>query len=240
MPTAIEVKDLSVSYRMIKPLSLRSFAAHGGGRSSKFQALNGVSFSVEEGEILGIVGRNGGGKSTLLRVLAGIFSPDRGGYNLFGHSISLLAIGVGFEPNLTGRTNILLSGMLMGFSKQEIQARMEEIISFSELGSFIDKPVKTYSSGMYSKLAFSITAILETEIMMIDEVLSVGDMQFKNKSYAKMETLIMDEKRTALIVSHEIATIHKLCSRVLWLDKGEVKMIGKTAEVLEAYASHMG
>ena len=237
MPVAIEVNNLSVSYRMVKSMSLRKLIARGAWRNAKFQALKNVSFTVEEGEILGIIGANGGGKSTLLRVLGGIFSPDKGSYNLFGRRISLLAIGVGFERNLSGRTNIMLAGMLMGFTKQEIEAHMEQIIAFSELGDFIDKPVKTYSSGMYSRLAFSITANLETDIMMVDEVLSVGDLRFRKKANQRMEELITAERHTAIIVSHDSSNIRKLCNRVLWLDKGEVRMIGEPEEVLEAYAA---
>jgi ABC-type polysaccharide/polyol phosphate transport system ATPase subunit len=239
MANAIEVKNLSVSYRMVQPVSIRGLFKK-VSRNTRFQALNNISFTVRQGEILGVVGRNGGGKSTLLRTLGGIFSPDKGSIDLCNNSITLLAIGVGFVPDLTGRTNIFLSGLLMGFSKEIIEERIEEIIEFSELGSFIDKPVKTYSSGMYSKLAFSITAILETDIMMVDEVLSVGDIHFKHKSYKKMESLITDERRTAIIVSHEMATIRKLCDRVLWIDAGEIKQLGPTEEVWGEYVKFMG
>ena len=144
-----------------------------------------MSFNVPKGNILGIVGKNGSGKSTMLNAIAGIFAPDSGTIDLKGNSVSLLSIGVGFQRELTGRENIILSGMLLGFSEKAVRERMEEIIEFSELGKFIDAPVRTYSSGMYSKLAFSITAILETDIMLIDEVLSVGDARFKKKVITK-------------------------------------------------------
>ena len=165
-------------------------------KAEVFEAVRGVSFDVSKGEILGIIGKNGSGKSTLLRAIAGVFSPNRGTIDLKGHSVSLLSLGVGFKDTLTGRDNIFLSGMLLGFHKEQIREKEEAIIEFSELGKFIDMPVKTYSSGMYSKLAFAITSSLETDIMLVDEVLSVGDEHFKKKSMARMEELIGDKNRT--------------------------------------------
>lgn len=194
---------------------------------------------MREGEILGLVGKNGSGKSTILNAVAGIFAPNSGTIDLHGHSVSLLSIGVGFQRELSGRENIILSGMLLGFSEKQVRERMEEIIEFSELGEFIEAPVRTYSSGMYSKLAFSITAILETDIMLIDEVLSVGDAKFKKKSYNKMKELIEDENRTVIIVSHSAETIRKLCDRVLWIDAGEVRMFGETDVVMKEYEEFM-
>lgn len=183
---AIEVKDLKIRYRCVNKLSIRkSLFKLKKSKVETFEAIHGISFDVQEGEIMGIIGKNGSGKSTLLRAMAGIFSPDEGTIDLHGHTVSLLSIGVGFQKKLTGRENIILSGMLLGFSEKQVREKMDEIIEFSELGDFIDKPVKTYSSGMYSKLAFSITAVLKTEIMLIDEVLSVGDAKFKKKSYKK-------------------------------------------------------
>ena len=204
-----------------------------------FEALHGVSFNVKPGEIVGIIGKNGSGKSTMLRAIGGIFSADEGTIDLHGHSISLLSIGVGFQKKLTGRENIVLSGMVLGFEEDYIRERMNDIIEFSELGEFIDRPVKTYSSGMYSKLAFAITAILETEIILIDEVLSVGDAKFKKKSFKKMKSLISGENRTVLIVSHSIDTLQKLCTRVIWLHDGKLKMDGDPKEVLTAYDEFM-
>ena len=204
-----------------------------------YEALRGISFEVKKGEIMGIVGKNGSGKSTLLRAIAGIFSADSGSIELESDSVSLLSIGVGFQKKLSGRENIILSGMLLGFSEQEVRDKMDEIIKFANLGKFIDMPVKTYSSGMYSKLAFSITAVLETDIMLIDEVLSVGDAKFKKKSYKKMQELIMDENRTVVIVSHSTETLEKLCTSLLWLHEGEIKMQGDTKTVLDAYNEFM-
>ena len=214
--------------------SLKKFA-----KTEYFEAVKGVSFEVEKGQILGIVGKNGSGKSTLLRAIAGIFSPDEGSIDLHGHSVSLLSIGVGFTPALTGRENIFLSGTLLGFNHEQIQEKLDEIIEFSELGEFIDRPVKTYSSGMYSKLAFSITAILETEIMLIDEVLSVGDAKFKKKSYQKMKSLIEDRNRTVIIVSHSTETLQKLCDNILWIHDGEIKKMGKVEDILPEYNEFM-
>lgn len=237
---AIEVNDLRIRYRCLKRTSIKqSLFSLKKSEVEVFEAVKGVSFQVPKGEIMGIVGKNGSGKSTMLRAIAGIFSPDEGSIDLHGHSISLLSIGVGFQKRLSGRENIFLSGMLLGFSEEQIQGKLDEIIEFSELGKFIDKPVRTYSSGMYSKLAFSITAILETEIMLIDEVLSVGDAHFKKKSYAKMKELISNEDRTVIIVSHSTETLEKLCDSILWLHEGNMKMLGSTAEVLPLYNDYM-
>ena len=237
---AIEVKDLKITYKCVKSLSLRKSLFHlKKSKMEVYEALKGISFEVKKGEILGIVGKNGSGKSTLLRAIAGIFSADSGSIELESDSVSLLSIGVGFQKQLSGRENIILSGMLLGFSEQQVRDKMDEIIEFAGLGKFIDMPVKTYSSGMYSKLAFSITAVLETDIMLIDEVLSVGDAKFKKKSYKKMKELIMDENRTVVIVSHSTETLEKLCTSLLWLHEGEVRMQGDTKTVLEAYNDFM-
>ena len=237
---AIEVKDLKITYKCVKSLSMRKSLFH--LRKSKlevYEALRGISFEVKKGELMGLVGKNGSGKSTLLRAIAGIFSADSGSIELESDSVSLLSIGVGFQKKLSGRENIILSGMLLGFSEQEVRDKMDEIIEFANLGKFIDMPVKTYSSGMYSKLAFSITAVLETDIMLIDEVLSVGDAKFKKKSYKKMQELIMDENRTVVIVSHSTETLEKLCTSLLWLHEWEIKMQGDTKTVLDAYNEFM-
>lgn len=237
---AIEIKNLCISYRGLKSYSIKKSLLHfHRNKIDEFQAIRNVSFNVPKGNILGIVGKNGSGKSTMLNAIAGIFAPDSGTIDLKGNSVSLLSIGVGFQRELTGRENIILSGMLLGFSEKAVRERMEEIIEFSELGKFIDAPVRTYSSGMYSKLAFSITAILETDIMLIDEVLSVGDARFKKKSYNKMKQLISDENRTVVMVSHDTKTLDGLCDEILWLHDGEIKMYGNTKEVLEKYEEFM-
>ena len=173
--------------------------------------------------------------STLLRAMANIYSPDSGSIETFGNSVSLMAIGVGFVNSLSGRENIILSGLLMGLTREEIDRKMGEIIEFSELGDFIDEPVQSYSSGMHSKLAFAISSIMESDIMLVDETLSVGDRRFRRKSEAKMLSLIRDENKTVLIVSHNLSTLQELCSRVIWLDSGRIRMDGPTDEVLKAY-----
>ena len=237
---AIEVQNLCVNYRSLHSYSIKKHLLLGKKNKKEIcYAVQDVSFKVKKGEILGIVGKNGSGKSTMLRAIAGIFSPNSGTVDLHGHSISLLAIGIGFQKELSGRDNILLSGMLLGFTEAQIRERMQEIIEFSELESYIDAPVRTYSSGMYSKLAFSITAILETDIMLIDEVLSVGDAKFKKKSYKKMKELIMDKDRTVVIVSHDMKAVADLCDKVLWIHEGRLVEYGKTEEVLEKYEEFM-
>lgn len=237
---AIEVKDLVISYRNLKKTSIkRNLLKFQRQKAEDFIAVKGISFYVREGEILGIIGKNGSGKSTTLNALAGIFSPDSGTIDLKGHSISLLSIGVGFQREMSGRENIILSGMLLGFTEAQVREKEQEIIDFAGLGKFIDMPVRTYSSGMYSKLAFSITAILETDIMLIDEVLSVGDQKFKKKSYNKMKSLISHKDRTVVIVSHSLSTLEELCDTVMWMHDGEIKKIGKPKEVLDEYVEFM-
>ena len=237
---AIEVKDLVISYQNLKKTSIKKTLLHlKRQKPDRFVAVKGISFYVREGEILGIIGKNGSGKSTTLNALAGIFSPDSGSIDLNGHSISLLSIGVGFIREMTGRENITLSGMLLGFTEEQVKAKEQEIIDFAEIGEFIDMPVRTYSSGMYSKLAFSITAILETDIMLIDEVLSVGDQKFKKKSYEKMKSLISNKDRTVVIVSHSIETLKQLCDTVMWMHEGQIMRIGDPDEVLDEFVAFM-
>ena len=236
---AIEVKDVHVRYRSMKSFSLRKSLGQIRQRRDSYEALRGVSFTVPKGKIIGIIGKNGSGKSTLLKTIAGVFSPDEGTIDTFGNRLSLLAIGIGFQTTLSGYENIFLSGLLLGFTEKEIRARLPEIIEISELGDFIYKPVQTYSSGMHSKLAFSITAFLDTEIILIDEVLSVGDMSFREKSYAKMKEIISNKDKTVMIVSHSNASILELCDDVLWIHDGLVKEYGPAAEVVENYEGFM-
>ena len=236
---AIEVKDVHVVYRSMKSFSLRKSIGQIRQRRDCYEALKGVSFQVPKGKIIGIIGKNGSGKSTLLKTIAGVFSPDQGEINTFGNRLSLLAIGIGFQASLSGYENIFLSGLLLGFTEKEIRERLPEIIAFSELGDFIYKPVQSYSSGMYSKLAFSITAILDTEIILIDEVLSVGDINFREKSYEKMKEIIRDRDKTVMIVSHSNASIMELCDDVIWIHDGVVKEYGPAREVVEDYEGFM-
>lgn len=236
---ALEVSHVSIDYRNLKHMSLAKSLGKGNVKKADIiRAVNDISFTVNKGEILGIVGRNGSGKTTLLRSIAGIFQPDEGTIDTKGNRVSLMAIGIGFNPNNTGRENILKSGMLLGCKIDYVKEHIEEIIEFSELGDFIDRPVRTYSSGMYSKLSFAVTAILDTDIMLVDEVLSVGDEKFRKKSYNKMSELMVSD-RTVLIVSHSTDTLKTFCDRILWINDGKFVKIGKTEEVLEAYDEFM-
>ncbi|SCY08911.1 teichoic acid transport system ATP-binding protein [Lachnospiraceae bacterium XBB2008] len=236
---ALDVDHVSIDYRDLSHMRLaRSFSKGEVRKADVFRAVNDVSFSVKQGEILGIVGRNGSGKTTLLRSVAGIFQPDEGTIDTHGNRVSLMAIGIGFNANNTGRENILKSGMLLGCKLDYVKDRMDDIIEFSELGEFIDRPVRTYSSGMYSKLSFAVTAILDTDIMLVDEVLSVGDEHFRKKSFKKMEELMLSD-RTVLIVSHATNTLEQFCDQVLWINDGQFMMLGDTTEVLKAYDESM-
>lgn len=236
---ALDVSHVSIDYRDLSHMSLAKSLKSGEVKKTNIvRAVDDVSFSVNKGEILGIVGRNGSGKTTLLRSVAGIFQPDEGIINTYGNRVSLMAIGIGFNPYNTGRENILKSGMLLGCRLDYVKERMDEIIEFSELGDFIDRPVRTYSSGMYSKLSFSVTAILDTDIMLVDEVLSVGDEHFRKKSFKKMEQLMLSD-RTVLIVSHATDTLKKFCDNVLWINDGKFMMKGDTEKVLKEYDRSM-
>lgn len=236
---ALEVKDVCINYRILNNTSVQKSFLRKKVHNEVFEAVKHVSFQLEKGEILGIIGQNGSGKSTLLRSIAGVFAPNSGEIDLHDNSVSLMALGVGFKDSLSGRENIILSGMLLGFKEKEILEKMDEIVEFSELGEFINRPVRTYSSGMHSKLAFSITAMLETDIMLVDEVLSVGDERFKKKSLDRMKALINDKNRTVVIVSHSVQTLKELCNRVLWLHAGEVMRLGDPDTVLQEYGSFM-
>lgn len=236
---ALNAEHVSIDYRDISKMSLaKSFSKDEIKINPVVRAVNDISFTVKKGEILGIVGRNGSGKTTLLRSVAGIFQPDEGRIETYGNRVSLMAIGIGFNPNNTGRENIFKSGMLLGCDLDYIKDRLQEIIDFSELGEFIDRPVRTYSSGMYSKLSFAVTAILDTDIMLVDEVLSVGDEHFRKKSFKKMEDLMLSD-RTVLIVSHATNTLQQFCDRVLWINDGNFMMLDDAKRVLEAYDESM-
>jgi len=242
MDIALKVDKVSISYKNIKRFSIHQILKkkeHETEADMHFHAVKEVSLQIGKGEIVGLIGKNGSGKSTLLRSIAGIFQPDTGTINSYGNRVSLMAIGVGFKPDITGRENIITSGMLMGYTKEYILEKMEEIIEFSELGDFIDKPVRTYSSGMYSKLSFAITGIMDTDILLIDEVLSVGDEKFKKKSFDKMEELILDHNKTVLIVTHNLETVRHLCNRVYWLHDGEIRMCGIAEDVIPEYKKFM-
>lgn len=236
---SIKVENLVIQYRSLNNVSIQQDFFRRHRKRDTYTAVNDISFEVEKGEILGLTGPNGSGKSTLLKAIGGILAPDSGRIDLMGQSVALLAIGAGFKPEMTGRENIYIAGLLMGFSQKAIREKEQEIIDFAEVGTFIDMPVRTYSSGMYSRLGFAITATLETGIVLIDEVLSVGDEHFRQKSYEKVKQLINDAEKTVIVCSHSQSALKELCSRVLWMDDGKIVKIGDTKAVLEEYQDHM-
>lgn len=201
---------------------------------AKIWALRKVSFEIDRGEVVGIVGRNGAGKSTLLKVLSRITEPTEGYADIFGRVGSLLEVGTGFHPELTGKENIYLNGAILGMTKAEIRRKFDEIVSFAEIEEFIDTPVKHYSSGMYVRLAFSVAAHLETDILLVDEVLAVGDAAFQRKCLGKMED-VAHEGRTVLFVSHNMGLVQSLCDRGIYLDRGEIKVDGPISEAVGSY-----
>jgi lipopolysaccharide transport system ATP-binding protein len=200
----------------------------------RFWALRDVSFDLHHGESLGVIGRNGAGKSTLLQLLAGILRPDQGTLVNHGVRATLLSLQIGFVPYLSGRQNAILSGMLLGLSKQEVEAKMADIRAFSELGDFFDQPINAYSSGMKARLGFSVAFQLNPDVLLIDEVLGVGDAEFKAKSSQIMREKIRSDK-TIVLVSHSPGTIRQLCDRAVWIDNGATRAEGETAEVLDRY-----
>ena len=201
-----------------------------------FWALRGVSFAVGQGETLGVIGRNGSGKSTLLRVIGSIYRPDEGRISVSGKVSTLLSVNAGFQPDLTGAENIYLNGVLLGLKASEVDELFDDIVEFAELGEFINRPVKTYSSGMAARLGFSIAVSVREDILLVDEVLGVGDAKFGEKARQAMEAL-MSEGRTIILVSHQMDTVRRFANRVLWLDKGTVKADGPAGEVISAYLS---
>lgn len=224
---ALRLRNVAVSYRR----------RAGVLRWARYWALKDVSFEVYHGETLGIIGRNGTGKSTLLRVLAGIIAPDGGEIENDGCRVSLLSLQVGFIPHLTGRQNAVLSGMLLGLHRRQIERRMEAVVAFSELGEFIDQPVRSYSMGMRARLGFSVAFQADPDVLLVDEVLGVGDLAFRQKSSDAMRERIRSNK-TVVLVSHATQTVLELCDRVIWIDGGRTRMEGAPKQVLDQYAAH--
>lgn len=216
---------------------IRGRATGAADLSKRIWALRDISFKVEKGEVVGLIGRNGAGKSTLLKVLSRITPPTLGGAEIYGRVGSLLEVGTGFHPELTGRENIFLNGAILGMRKTEIDAKFDEIVEFSEVGEFLDTPVKHYSSGMYVRLAFAVASHLDPEILFVDEVLAVGDKAFQDKCLNRMENTSRSG-RTILFVSHNMAAVSALCDRVIWLEKGRIVMDGPTRRVVEAYLAY--
>ena len=201
-----------------------------------FWALKDVSFEVKQGEVVGIIGRNGAGKSTLLKILSRITEPTTGRVRLKGRVASLLEVGTGFHPELTGRENIFLNGAILGMHRAEIKRKFDEIVAFAEVEKFLDTPVKRYSSGMYVRLAFAVAAHLEPEILIVDEVLAVGDAEFQKKCLGKMQSISSKEGRTVLFVSHNMKAVQTLCQKGIVLESGRLKCVGTTGEVLRSYS----
>ncbi|NMB75089.1 MAG: ABC transporter ATP-binding protein [Myxococcales bacterium] len=235
----IEVENLDMRYRVYR--SRRHSLREAVFRTLLLRdervdvwALQDVSFSVRRGEALGIIGKNGSGKSTLCLILSRILSPTRGRVDIAGRVSALLSLGAGFQTDLTGRENIYLQGAFMGHRIQDIDARFREIVEFSELGEFIDFPVRTYSSGMLARLAFSIAASIEPEILVVDELMGVGDLSFQEKSAARMNELI-HKSQGLVVVSHNMDTIRSLCSKVIWLERGRLVAQGRAEDIIPRY-----
>jgi lipopolysaccharide transport system ATP-binding protein len=211
-----------------------------GDEIEEFWALRDVNFEIERGDVVGIIGRNGAGKSTLLKILSRITEPTEGRVLLRGQVGSLLEVGTGFSAELTGRENIYLNGAILGMSRREIAKKFDEIVAFAEVERFLDTPVKRYSSGMYVRLGFAVAAHLEPDVLIVDEVLAVGDAEFQQKCLGKMDDVSRREGRTVLLVSHNMGIIHKLCPTSIWLDRGRVRRFGKTGEVIRDYLAQSG
>lgn len=212
----------------------------GRGKKEEFWALRGVNFSVNKGEVIGIIGHNGAGKSTLLKILSQITPPTEGEIVIHGKIGSLLEVGTGFHPELSGRENIFLNAAILGMTRKEMSKKFDKIVAFAGVEKFLDTPVKYYSSGMYVRLAFSVAAHMEPDILLVDEVLAVGDVEFQKKCLGKMEEVTRTEGRTILFVSHNMAAIQQLCARSILLEKGKVVAIGNTRDVIDQYVSkHM-
>lgn len=238
--TMIEVSDVTMRFRMNsdKIMSLKEFvttALRGKLHYQEFTALEHVSFKVEKGETLGLIGRNGAGKSTMLKLISGILKPTMGSIVIHGNVVPMLELGSGFDMDLTGRENIFLNGAILGYDETFLKKKYDDIVDFSELGQFIETPIRNYSSGMLTRLAFSVASVVNPEILIVDEILSVGDAQFQEKSKARMLEL-MGGGTTVLFVSHDIGQIREMCKRVIWLEKGTIKAIGTVEEVCNAYA----
>ena len=240
MNSIVEIKDVWKKFPIQRERpGFKEFLVHlpkfiKRNANSHFWALKGVSFAVKKGECPGIIGKNGSGKSTLLSLILGTIYPTKGSITVSQKVTPLLELGAGFHPDLTGRENILINGVLLGLTKDEVFTRMEEIIAFSEIGEFIDMPIRTYSSGMYLRLAFSVAITTDPKLLLIDEILSVGDEAFQKKSRDVLIGLIKGGV-TTILASHNMAAIKDICNRVIWLDKGEIRADGEPEKVVQEY-----
>ena len=235
--TAIKLEAITKEYRLYAAPSDRvreALSFRGKKYSKAFRALDGISIDVKKGETVGIIGTNGAGKSTLLKIVTGVLEPTSGSVEVEGRIASLLELGAGFNMEYSGIRNIYLNGRMMGYTKHEMEARMEQIIEFADIGDFIEQPVKTYSSGMFARLAFAVSINVEPDILIVDEALSVGDIFFQNKCFRKFEEL-KENGVTILFVSHDIASVRQMCSRVLWIDHGNQKMFDACDLVCDMY-----
>ena len=237
----IEVSDVTMQFRLNndKILSLKecvTTALRGKLQYNKFTALEHISFELKRGQTLGLIGRNGAGKSTLLKIISGILKPTEGCVSCYGNVVPMLELGSGFDFDLTGRENVFLNGAILGYSEEFLKGKYDEIVEFSELGQFIEVPIRNYSSGMLARLAFSIATVVNPDILIVDEILSVGDVAFQEKSKKRMLHL-MGGGTTVLFVSHSIEQIREMCDRAVWLDQGLIKMMGKAEDVCQAYIS---
>lgn len=235
----VSVKNISLKFKMEqnRANSLKEFCVRWLKRDLKsedFWALTDVSFDVEKGDVIGIIGHNGAGKSTLLKVISGIMKPTKGTIEAHGNIVPMLELGSGFDMELSGRENIYLNGAILGYSEEFLNEKYDEIVTFSELGNFIEAPLRTYSSGMLARLAFSVACIVEPEILIVDEILSVGDADFQEKSRARMMDL-MTGGTTVFFVSHSLKQIRQMCNKVVWLEHGKIQAIGKTGEICDKY-----
>ena len=241
--TAITVEDVSVTYRTSfeRAPTLRSTVKRLGRRERvvrEVEAVQDVSFDVPHGTVLGIVGANGAGKSTLVRTIAGILPPSAGRIEVQGRVSTLLALGVGFNKKLSGRDNVVLGGLAAGLKREQLAEKYDDIVAFAELGDFMDMPMRTYSSGMYGRLAFSVAVMMEPDILLIDEALSVGDAKFRRKCARKMRELC-SEDRTVVLVSHALGTIQELADQAIWMDKGQLRMWDEPDAVIDAYTEFL-
>jgi ABC-type polysaccharide/polyol phosphate transport system ATPase subunit len=240
-PTAISVEGVSLTYKV--PLerrpTLKGRLTRREGGFREIAAVRDVSFSVPRGTVLGVMGANGAGKSTLMRTIAGILPPTSGRIEVVGTVSTLLALGVGFNRNLTGRQNVILGGLAAGLTRDQLHDKYDEIVAFAELEEFMDMPMRTYSSGMYGRLAFSVAINMKPDILIIDEALSVGDARFRRKSFEKMRALCA-EARTIVLVSHSLGAIADLATEAIWMHKGELKMQGEPQAVIDSYADFLG
>jgi teichoic acid transport system ATP-binding protein len=243
-PARIRVENVSVTYRtsLERSPTLKSTLLRLGRRERiirEIEALKEVSFQVPHGKVMGVVGANGAGKSTLMRTVAGILPPTSGRVEVHGRVSTLLSLGVGFNRKLTGRQNVVLGGLAAGLTRSELAEKYDEIVDFAELEDFMDMPMRTYSSGMYGRLAFAVAVTMHPDILIIDEALSVGDARFRKKSFERMRQLC-GEDRTILLVSHALGSIEKLCDEAIWLDKGRIQMWDEPHAVVEAYTDFLG